>query len=372
MILGVLPAFLTGAMATLIEEDLHFSTADLGVAISVFYVAATLSCVGGGWLGDRLGARRTLLVAVATSTISLLGIGLLARTWGELLGFLAVGGVGNAIGQPATNIALARLIPFGRQGLAFGLKQSSAAGATLLAGVAVPALGVTLGWRWSFALAGLLCLVHVLAMPARADLRARLNPRREAPHASAASLVVLAAAVTLAVAPANSLASFFVSSAVHQGWSRSAAGTWLAIGSLGSIVARVVLGWLDDRRGAGLAAVAGLMIVGSVGVLLLGRASTLPVLACATVVSFAAGWGWPGLFQLATVRARENAPGSASGIVLTGMFFGGVYGPSAFGFLAEHGSYRLAWGVAAGALAAAGVLILLWQIVITRAAERSR
>lgn len=366
-VLAVIPVTLSGALAPFIRGEFGFSESRLGLAVSLFYVASTSASIVGGSISERIGARRTLTLAVTLSSLTLIGIGLATRTWWHLAAFLALGGVASAVAQPATNMALTRLIRPCRQGIAFGLKQASAPAATLLAGVAVPVLGVAIGWRWAFVLAALLALAFVVLLPDRGELGARVNPRRgDAHHASTASLLLLSFAVSLAVAAASSLGAFFVESAVAQGWSPGLAGTWMAVGSLASILARVAWGWLADRQGPRLEVVAGLMFSGAVGLVLLGRASGTAILGVGSVLSFAFGWGWPGLFQFAAVRQRENAPGQATGIIMIGMYLGGVYGPAGFGALVQHGSYGLAWSVAAGAMTTGGALLLVGRWIISR------
>lgn len=366
-VLAVIPISLTGALAPFVRRELDFSEARLGLAVSLFYVASTVTSVLGGRISERIGARRTLTLAVTMSSATLIAIGMVTRTWWHLAVFLALGGVASAVAQPATNMALTRLVRPGRQGIAFGLKQASAPAATLLAGVAVPLLGVAVGWRWAFALAACLAVAFVTLMPGRGELVARVNPRRaDARDASTRSLLLLSFAVTLAVAPAAALGAFFVESAVAQGWAPGVAGAWMAVGSLASIVARVAWGWLADRHGPRLEVVAGLMFLGSAGFVLLGRADGGAILGIGAVVSFAFGWGWPGLFQFVAVRQRENAPGHATGIVMIGMYFGGVYGPAGFGLLVQHGSYALAWNSAAAAMVAGGALLLVGRAIIAR------
>jgi predicted MFS family arabinose efflux permease len=71
------------------------------------------------------------------------------------------------------------------------------------------------------------------------------------------------------------------------------------------------------------------------------------VLLIATPLAFGAGWGWPGLFNLAVAREYPEAPGAASGVTQTGTYVGAVLGPVIFGALVEHASYRVAWLFAA-------------------------
>lgn len=366
-VLGVLPIFLTGALAVFIRQDLRFSSAQLGLALSSFYVSSTLSAVPAGWISQRFGGRRSMIAAAGIGCVSLIGIGMVSRRFWHLVAFLAVGGIGNAMAQPAASISLARLVRPARRGLAFGLKQASAPAATLVAGAAVPAVGLTLGWRWAYAIGVVITAVFLAILPRRSDLKARVLPAEPQGPAGSSAFVLLAGAVTLSVASASALAAFFVTSAVEQGWSPAVAGTWLAIASAAAVVARIAFGWLADTRTETLGLVATLMGVGACGMWLLGDVSSFGSLAAGALVAFSAGWGWPGVFQLAVVQQRANAPGQAMGVVMTGMFLGGVLGPAVFGLLVDRSSLRLAWSIAAAAMLAGAGLLLVGKAVIGRA-----
>ena len=79
------------------------------------------------------------------------------------------GGLANAASHPATNLSLAGEVPAGRQGLSFGVKQSAIPAATLLAGLAVPSIALTFGWRWAFAGGAALALAVAFLVPAGAS-----------------------------------------------------------------------------------------------------------------------------------------------------------------------------------------------------------
>ena len=53
-----------------------------------------------------------------------------------------------------------------RQGLALGIQKSGIPTASLLGGLAVPAVGLTIGWSWAFVLGGLLAFAVSLGVPA--------------------------------------------------------------------------------------------------------------------------------------------------------------------------------------------------------------
>ena len=93
----------------------------------------------------------------ARSSCALLAAALATGT-GWLAAALAVGGLANAVGQPAGNATLAQHVSADRFGIAFAVKQSGIPVATLLGGLAVPAVALTIGWRWAFAAGALLAV----------------------------------------------------------------------------------------------------------------------------------------------------------------------------------------------------------------------
>ena len=74
------------------------------------------------------------------------------------------------------------------------------------------------------------------------------------------------------------------------------------------------------------------------------------------LLAFAAGWGWPGLFNFAVVKTSPGAPAAATGVTQTGASGGAALGPLIFGLVVEAASYDVAWlvsgAIALGALAA--------------------
>lgn len=359
--IGSLPVFLLGAMAVLMRRDLGFTESGLGLAVAIFFAASALGSMPGGRLAERYGARRALIWATAGSTASLIGIATVARTWAQLAAFLALGGIALALSGPAGNLALAQAIPSGRQGFAFGLKQAAVPAATLVAGLAVPVIGLSLGWRWAYAVAGVaggLAYAVVLPRRAGADQRPAAKAGTAAPSPRALALLTLAA--VLGSGGGNAMTAFYVESAVSRDVPVGVAGLWLALGSVCAIAGRLLYGGLVDRSGrGGLALVSWLWAMGAVGVALLSFARSPGSLAAATFLAFAFGWGWNGLFHHAVVKRHPEAPAAATGITTTGMFAGGTLGPFGFGALVHAASYTTAWLVVAGCLLTAAALARL-------------
>ena len=357
-----LPVFLLGGLAVLIREDIvRFDEARLGTAVSVFFGASALASIVGGRLSEAQGPRLGMIAAAVLSAGALLAL----ATTSSLAGIFAasaLGGAANGIGQPASNLGLARGIRRARQGFAFGIKQASVPLASLLAGVAIPLIGLTLGWRWTFASAVLLVVVVIALVPRRFGPAApRSTGTDVATDAPRPALLLLAAGAGFGSAAANSLAAFTVLTVVAAGITAGPAGYLLALGSAAGITARVLTGWRADRRGhAHLPVVARMLAIGTLGYLLLAVGHLHPALLVVGVVTaFASGWGWPGLLAFAVVRLHPGAPGLASGIVLSGGTAGAVIGPLLFGFVARAGSFTWAWLIAA-VLSMAGAA-LVWS-----------
>lgn len=356
-VLAVMPVFLLGALAVLVREDLGFSERELGAAVSIYYATSALLSVAGGRISERLGAGPALRLSAACSAVAGIIVGAVVHSWLEFVGALLLAAFANAVAQPAANLALARAIPYHRQGWAFGLKQSAGPGAVLVAGITVPVLGLTVGWRWAYSLTVVFGLLTWILASGQGRPVEPSRTRRRVGDVATGPLALMSAAIVLAVAGASGLGAFFVESAVHQGHATGAAGLWLTAGSIASIAVRIALGRWADRRDRGyMKMVIRLLMLGAAGFAMLGYAGSAWVLLPATILAFGAGWGWPGLYQFAIVRLNPGAPGDATGVIMVGMFAGGSIGPVVFGSLVEAFSYEVAWWTFSAALVGSAVL----------------
>lgn len=80
---------------------------------------------------------------------------------------MIIGGRGIAIASPATNRRIVNSVPIGRRGLGFGIKQSFLPAARVLAGLSVPLIALTHGWRYAFWLGRALSIAVLAAMAMR-------------------------------------------------------------------------------------------------------------------------------------------------------------------------------------------------------------
>jgi MFS family permease len=364
---GVLPAFLTGGLAVQVRGELDFGAGALGVAVAMFFVTSSLASAVMGRLVERIGAHRGMRLAAIGSAASLLGVALLARSWALLVACLVLGGVANAVSHPATNLSLVREVQAGRQGVSFGIKQAAIPAATLLAGLAVPAIAVTLGWRWAFAGGAALALAVAALVPAGTPGEAA-GHREEVREkdARARPLVLLAVGIGLGSTATTPLGAFIVESSVASGLRVETAGLLLALGSAVNIAVRVAFGHLADGMSSGrLLLVAAMLGIGVAGFVLLATGESGLILPGA-LLAFGIGWGWPGLFNFAVVKTSPGSPAAATGITQTGASGGAALGPLVFGLVVEAASYDAAWLLSGAIALVAMVTILIGRRMLLR------
>ena len=378
-----LAPLLSRGLAVQILEDLHFDETALGLTIGSFYLTGALGSALSGRIVDRVGPRASLRFTAAATAAMLLGAGALSRSWAVLTAFVALAGLTNAFAQPATNLYIARGIRPGRQGIAIGIQKSGVPAASLLGGLAVPTLGLTIGWNWAFVFGAILALAASVYVPSTlpkpggpsASAQAAWakpsdsEPAQAAPAADKASarparpdvptrlLALLATATGLGAAGSGSLGGFFVVSGVEIGFDEAVAGILLVAGSVIGIVARLALGVAVDRGSVGAwsaLTVMFLVAAAAFGGLATGSKTTLVVV---LPFAFATAFAWPSVYHLAVVRANPSAPGAATGITMTGSFTGAVGGPLIFGVLAETASYGWAWGFTMISMTAAAAVM---------------
>ncbi|GGM32785.1 hypothetical protein GCM10011608_16590 [Micromonospora sonchi] len=352
----VLPVFLVGGLAVQMREELGFSPAGLGLVVAAYFGVSALASVPCGALVERWGGAVVARAGVLVSAGCLLAVATLARSYPMLVGLLAAAGTANALGQLSSNALLARHVPARRQGLSFGVKQAAIPVSTLLAGAAVPGLALTVGWRWAFVAAAGAALAALPAVPAQGPLPTR-RPSGRAGSATL-GLVVVGVAATLAAGAANALGTFVVDASVDRGLEPALAGLTLTLGSAVCVAARVGAGWLADRRAGGqVTVIAGMLVVGAVGLGLLALAGSGP-LVVGVLLGFGLGWSWPGLMNFAVVRLHPQAPAAATSITQTGVYAGGCLGPLTLGPLAATSGYPTMWLTAAATMLAAATLML--------------
>lgn len=362
--LTMLPVFLLGAAAPGLAADLHFDAGRLGLAVSAFWIAMAVAGLAGGHVAHTLGARPTTLIGVGIGVVSLAGLAT-SGSFPLLVVFAVVGGIATALATPAGDMAIFAVVPANRRGLAYGVKQASLPAASLLAGLGVPLVVLTVGWRWAFAVAALLAIPAAIALPRklpRPHTSSSVEPVRRA--GKPRGLVPVSVAVGLAMAAVSATGGFYVVAAVAGGTPAPTAGFLLALGGVCGIGGRFIASWRFGTARRPLLVCAGLMAAGGIGTAGLALTGATAGLAAATVLACGAGWGWNGLLTQDVVASHPEATARASAAIMVGAASGGVAGPVLFGLLATGAGYTVAW------LCAGACLLLAASVLVVREARR--
>jgi sugar phosphate permease len=144
-----------------IQHDLHLSNTELGLAFSAFAWPYLFFQVGGGWVADRLGARRTLFwcgLIWGAATI-LTGF---AGSLTTLFLVRVLLGVGEGATFPTATRAMQNWVPAKQRGLAQGLTHSFARLGNAVTPPVVALIMVTLSWRASFVIVGIVSFIWVI------------------------------------------------------------------------------------------------------------------------------------------------------------------------------------------------------------------
>lgn len=354
-LLCVLPPFLTGVMSVQIGRGFGVSPASLGILISAFALGSIISSAPLGRRVGEWGVQRCLRWSTEISALALIIAALSAGPW-MLAVAMFLSGVANGMGQPAANALIAAQLPSDRHGIAYAVKQSGVPVATLLAGLAVPLVALTWGWRWAYVLGLTLAVAGYLLAPVDRSVEVT---RTEGPvdPALRRPLWIFAAGVGFAVVAATSIGAVGAAGGVAAGLGEAAAGYLVAVGGLCALAVRLWVGWMADRRTFNeLYATSVLLLVGVVAWgLMAAGVPALYVIGLIAANSF--GWGWPGLTNLAMARRFPNATAAASGVIQTGLSLGLLVGPAMLATLADSAGWTIAW-ITSAACGLLGALII--------------
>ena len=373
---SVMPGFLAGALGSDIKDEFAIGDTGLGMTLAATYLISGVASIHAGELSDRMGARRSLLLSMWVTVAGYLAVAALARSFPTFLISMAVAGAGLTLAGPAAKVLVAQHVSTGRHGVAFAVHMSAIPLAPLLAGLTVPLVGGTSGWRWAFVGGAVLAVVGILMLPA--EMRAPEPPAAREPaapgrfaHVRLAPLFAFGASATLASSAVFSAAAFFVVNSESAGISEDSAGLLLSATSAGVIVARILLGVMADRGRTGDILTVAVLLVASAGGYALMAADTPWLYALGGQIAIILGWSWPGLMVLALVRMNLHAPGLASSFAVGGLNLGAVVGPAAFGAISDAASSSVALVVAAVWTFAAASLCLLGRLIQQRSAART-
>lgn len=350
----------------------------IGVFVGLIYAGAMLASLACGGFIERFGPIRVSQIGVMLCALGTLTIAAAPHSAVALLIFAALTiGVGYGPITPASSHLLIRTAPPAKLALTFSIKQTGVPGGAALAGAALPALALFVGWRASLAVAAVIGIIVVsAAQPARPALDAdrRQGGRTLSPASVIAPLRIVWQSRTLVELALVSfvyagtqvcLTSFLVVYLTESlGWSLVGAGFALTAATLGGVVGRIVWGMIADRllHPRSVLGIIGL-VAALCGAILSVAVPIWPTIALIALAGCfgATAIGWNGV-QLSEVarHAPAGATGAVTGASAFVTFSGVVAGPPIFALLAAStDGYRTGFAVFAALSGVSGLLLLL-------------
>jgi len=356
----------TSVLAPMVAEDLALSPTLIGVFVGLIYAGSMVGSLASGGFVLRFGAIRVsqacmLLCAAGVGIVSLVAP---STSLQPALLVLAAGLLGLGYGPitPASSHVLFRTAPPSRMALTFSIKQTGVPAGAALAGAALPALALAIGWRATFV--GVVALgiaITAIAQAMRATLDADRQPSRPLSIGAAfaplklvfgtPALVELAFTGFVYAATQVCLMSFLVVYLTETlAFPIVAAGLALTVANIGGIAGRIGWGAVADRwvrprvlLGAiGIAAGACAFATAAFGV---DWPAAATIVVCALFGATAIGWNGVQLAEVAR-HAPAGQAGTVTGAAGFVTFFGVVLGPPTFALLAAlTGSYRVGFAV---------------------------
>ena len=334
----------------LLRERMGVGFVELGLAITVYNIASAVTQAPMGYLVDRFGPRRILMLGLCLSGIAYGSVGLFP-VYGWLLCASVLAGIANTVYHPSDYAILGSVIDPARVGRAFSVHTFSGYFGSAIAPTVMLAVAGFAGLRGALIFAGLLGPVVAAALalaPAMDHATRHPVPQRDAPRTS--SRVLLSPAVisliglfALLSLSSGAITTFSAVSLVQLfGVPQPIANAALSAYLMATAVGVLAGGFVADatRRHADVAA-AGFGVSAAItfviGTFDLGAA---PLIVAMAAAGFLAGMIMPSRDMLVRAAAPPGMAGRVFGIVTTGFNIGGTISPMLAGWLMDHGQPR--------------------------------
>lgn len=355
-------------LAPSMAADLEIAAVNVGLFTALLFLAAAFSALFGGVMVLRHGALRVcqacLVIAAGAHLLGASGFVVLIAAAALVMG------MANGPPTPASSHVMLEATPPRLVNLVFALKQTGVPLGAAAAGLILPLLAQTIGWRGALCLLAAACLLlAALLQPWRSRFDGARNPRAAADPVSAfaalglvwrtPALRLITLATTSVSAIQGCVAGLFVTFLTQAaGLSLPRAGLVLAVTNVSGIAGRLLWGMAADRIGRARPVLITICAGIAVATLTLTQVSTgwpFLMLCAASAVLGATVLGWNGV---AFAEIARCAPaGRAAEATGGAMFFvcGGVMaGPAAFTAI-----LHLTHSFAAGFVVAGGLALLL-------------
>ena len=157
-------------------KEFDLSKTQIGLVFSAFAYPYLIFQIIGGWVSDRFGARRTLIVCGVIWAVATILTGMAGGLFSLLLARVLLG-LGEGATFPAATSAMSRWVAKENRGFAQGITHAAARIGNAVAPGVIVLVMTTYGWRESFYICGAISLVWVLLWSLTFTERPQDHPR---------------------------------------------------------------------------------------------------------------------------------------------------------------------------------------------------
>jgi MFS transporter, FSR family, fosmidomycin resistance protein len=331
-----------------IQKDFDVSYAELGLVPVVMSAMGALMQTPYGFLVDRFGARRFLVINTLVMGISVSLMGAATAYW-QILVLAGISGLANAVYHPADYTILSASIRPEKMGQAFAIHTFTGNAGFALAPPVVAVLAGLFGWREALMIVGLVAVPVAAAIVWQSSVLSDVasQKKKKTQSMTLGALIfdrtmILFFFFYLLGSAAGSGVQAWLITILHQvkGIELALASSALTAYMLGTVCGILFGGWVVDRsKRYVMWMVAGLTGASSLLTLFVGIAPMTGVLAI--VLMFLSGLGLGGSRTPRDIMLKDAVPpseiGKVFGFVSSGLALGSALTPVPFGYLIDHG-----------------------------------
>jgi predicted MFS family arabinose efflux permease len=335
------------------QTAFQVSFAELGLAVALMSGASAILQTPVGFLVDRYGARPFLIGGALLMSLCITTMGFATSFW-QILLLAPLSGMGNSVFHPCDYAILSGSVDKDRMGRAFALHTFSGNLGFAAAPPIMALLAVTIGWRASLMMVGLLGVPVAMSIILQSGIlkdQVRHEPAHAGPALSGRELLMsrtmlLFFAFFLLGAMAGAGVQSWLITILHtvKGLTLEIASTTLTSYMVGSTIGVLVGGWFADTYKRHVLAFAVILTIASAALTL--AVNWAPVSALLVIaLMFASGLALGASRTPRDVMLKDAAPpgqiGKVFGFVSAGLPLGSAVTPVPFGFLIDRGHPEL-------------------------------
>ena len=350
-------------LAGYLTEALTLSKTEFGAIMSILFLGAAFSSFPSGRLSDIFGVRNLLSLSMIVMGLLVALLFLVSSyTYLVIIGFTL--GLAYGTANPATNKAVSEWFHRKNLGTAMSIKQTSVPLGGLSAAILFPQLALHFGWRNAFLIGGFIiflsaCIPFIfyrgaLDSPGMVSIPTPLSKESTTYKniLTNKDIILLSVIATIFAVVQITVVSYLILYLQEVALlSVGLAGLYLGLANASGILGRISWGIVSDRIFGGKRRIV-LQIIGCISGLFvvilslypytnLGRAFLVLVILLLGFTSL----GWNGIYLTYLVElAGTSMAGTATGMSLSIVFLGNVFGPLIFGAIVDlTGDYTHAW-----------------------------